>query len=676
MLLLLLASLLAPAVALEPQDEAAIMLIEAQRLPPLALAAYLAHEDVDTRVRAAMAIGRLRDGGAIAGLRRVAEDPAVEVRRAVAFALGQTPGAMPLIITRLADETDPETRARLIEAMGRLGDKQVVVMLLHSLNERGRFLRPSPEPAAAAQALGMLAMREIPEARTPLVAEALLDQLHSTDRSTRRAAAFALARQELSSLRSPVRQRLLRAAVEDADPVVRAFLVRASSSLDLDEAETVDLLGEASRDASAAVRVAAARAGGRLKWAGIEPLLTDSDRGVRREAISAWGGLSLTGTTREKAIEVLVQIAQDGGDVAAAEAQATRGDSRLVEATLAIRALAAADALPDPESWLALERPSRIRAAAVQAVHDPARLAELAMKDAEREVRSAAAERLVKQEPDADVLVGLLDAFDPVVAALAAEALTLNPSPQMVDPLVETLKASEDPDLLKAAADTLSARFKGHRNPPMKKDTNLVEALQDLRTHPNSGVRTAASNLLDTIGLKARPSLHQVMSVPLEEVARVQSARVITSRGEVRIDLLPEVAPLTVWNFAWLADQGFYDNLAFHRVVADFVVQHGDPRGDGYGGPAWTIPDELSPLPYEAGVVGMALSGPDTGGSQWFVALSPQPHLNGSYAVFGRVTHGLGLLQTIQPGDKVFRVIIERAAAEPAPGAEDASAPR
>ena len=95
-------------------------------------------------------------------------------------------------------------------------------------------------------------------------------------------------------------------------------------------------------------------------------------------------------------------------------------------------------------------------------------------------------------------------------------------------------------------------------------------------------------------------------------------------------------------------------------------MQDGDPRGDGTGGPGWSIPDEINPLRYDEGMLGMALSGPDTGGSQWFVTLSPQPHLDGTYTIFGEVTDGLGLLRTVQPGDRIERVLIERSAV-PAP---------
>ena len=99
---------------------------------------------------------------------------------------------------------------------------------------------------------------------------------------------------------------------------------------------------------------------------------------------------------------------------------------------------------------------------------------------------------------------------------------------------------------------------------------------------------------------------------------------------------VPEDAPLTVDNFIKLARSGYFNGVLVHRVVPNFVMQDGDPRGDGNGGPGWSIRCEINMVPYDRGAVGMALSGKDTGGSQWFVTHSPQPHLDGGYTVFGR----------------------------------------
>jgi cyclophilin family peptidyl-prolyl cis-trans isomerase len=129
-----------------------------------------------------------------------------------------------------------------------------------------------------------------------------------------------------------------------------------------------------------------------------------------------------------------------------------------------------------------------------------------------------------------------------------------------------------------------------------------------------------------------------------------------TSKGPIRIRLACREAPLTCLNFLQLADQGYFDGLLFHRVVPDFVVQGGDPRGDGFGGPGYDIRDEINRLRYKRGTVGMALSGPDTGGSQFFIALSEQPHLDGGYTVFGQVVSGDEVLDRIVPGDRIEAV--------------------
>jgi cyclophilin family peptidyl-prolyl cis-trans isomerase/HEAT repeat protein len=127
-------------------------------------------------------------------------------------------------------------------------------------------------------------------------------------------------------------------------------------------------------------------------------------------------------------------------------------------------------------------------------------------------------------------------------------------------------------------------------------------------------------------------------------------------RGTVVIQLYDFDAPLTVDNFLRLADRRFFDNGRWHRVVPNFVVQDGDPRGDGNGGPTTTIRDEINRHRYDAGTVGMALSGPDTGGSQFFITHSPQPHLDGGYTVFGQVVSGWDALNQVVQGDRIRRI--------------------
>src|SRR2546430_1469799 len=126
-----------------------------------------------------------------------------------------------------------------------------------------------------------------------------------------------------------------------------------------------------------------------------------------------------------------------------------------------------------------------------------------------------------------------------------------------------------------------------------------------------------------------------------------------TDRGAMVVELFPGEAPLTVAAFLALVDRRYFDGLSCHRVVPNFVVQDGDPRGDGWGGPGFALRDELNPVRYETGTVGMALSGPDTGGSQFFITHSPQPHLDSTYTVFGRVVSVLATLGSVAQGERI-----------------------
>ncbi len=136
-------------------------------------------------------------------------------------------------------------------------------------------------------------------------------------------------------------------------------------------------------------------------------------------------------------------------------------------------------------------------------------------------------------------------------------------------------------------------------------------------------------------------------------------AEITTSEGTMKFELFFKDAPNTVANFIHLADTGFYNGLTFHRVIQGFVVQGGDPNGDGTGGPGYTIPDELSStLTHEAGTLSMANAGPNSGGSQFFICEMPQKFLNGKNTIFGKLISGFDVLTRIEKGDPILSVKI------------------
>jgi peptidyl-prolyl cis-trans isomerase B (cyclophilin B) len=136
-----------------------------------------------------------------------------------------------------------------------------------------------------------------------------------------------------------------------------------------------------------------------------------------------------------------------------------------------------------------------------------------------------------------------------------------------------------------------------------------------------------------------------------------------TSKGAIELTLYPEYAPQTVNNFVFLAREGFYDQVSFHRVISDFMIQGGDPTGSGTGGPGYSFADEFSgnPLTHEAKVISMANAGPNTNGSQFFITHSPQPHLDGHHTVFGKVSKGQDVVDAIVQGDVITSIEITEA---------------
>ena len=137
------------------------------------------------------------------------------------------------------------------------------------------------------------------------------------------------------------------------------------------------------------------------------------------------------------------------------------------------------------------------------------------------------------------------------------------------------------------------------------------------------------------------------------------TATLTTDHGDLVIELFPVEAPNTVNNFVFLVREGFYDGTVFHRIIAGFMAQGGDPTGTGRGGPGYTFPDEFSKRKHVKGALSMANAGPNTNGSQFFITYEPQPHLDNHHSVFGQLTKGMDILVSLTNGSKLIKATIE-----------------
>jgi peptidyl-prolyl cis-trans isomerase B (cyclophilin B) len=664
---LLISSALAVA---PPRTEAQIIRLESLRVPAADLAPFVVDEDPLVRARAGYALGRLRNAAALDGLGTLINDPDRDVRLAAAFALGQTDKSRLIARQRLEVEQDHSVRVELLAALGHQGNNWDVDTLLDVINQPVGEDRSAEEIAEAAASLGHMAMRGVSASKIEMVVRVLVQQSRRMSLDIRQSAAFALMRIAPTTISPVLASELVEAAHNEPNQHVKAMLIRATGKLTSAKTERKALLVHASTHHNTSVRIAAVRAGADCQWMGVTNLLEDPNPHVSMAAITAVGAVE----TIDR-VKVLGPIVEMGVELEQPDEDGEMVDPTLAKAITGIRALdlpslwwerdsnrydrVLAGLKPSLVQYMSEDMTPIVRQAATAIATDPDTLLRLAKSDPLPGVRIAATQRLLGGKSGANRALMLLGANDEVVAAAAADWLTEHPNTSAEASLLYTASNGKTSTLVMSSVKALAALYK--KNTLLKNRAVRAKAmLADLLSHSEPGVRNAGVLLAKS--LAAWPAFDDYSPDPIDPtvVHEIRSAVIATARGKVVIELYPEDAPLTVKNFARLADTGFYNGLQFHRVIPDFVVQGGDPRGDGWGGPGYTIPDEINHHRYDTGVLGMALSGPDTAGSQWFVALSPQPHLNGSYTVFGKVTQGLQVFQSMLPGDRIESISIER----------------
>jgi cyclophilin family peptidyl-prolyl cis-trans isomerase/HEAT repeat protein len=629
--------------------------------PPRPSDLLLLLDDSEARVRrrAALAAGRVGLAAAVEPLTRLLSDGEFEVRQMAAFALGLigNASARPALIKAL-DDSEPIVQGRAAEALGAIGDRadaDAIATMVQRHVTAGALAQIEPDdlshpldPPVEAARLGIYALTRL-RAYEPL-ASAILD---GQGQPVSRWWPLAYALQRVGDERAAP---ALLTLLSTPGRYTASFAARGLASTKSTRAAGPLREIVTARRQDPAVLIQAMRALTVLGDRASVPVLTKmvTDRTVtgmlRLEAMTA-----LTALIDAEGIDLLLDLVSD--PVPAVRGSVFTALARL-EPTTFLSVLAGLD--PDAD-WTVRVAVATALGALPDGQGFP-RLTLMLQQDRDNRVTPAVLNALVAAKAGGmeKVLLDRLKFDDFVIRATSASALAEMKATAAVPPLVDAYRASAGGDVTYVArAAILSALAKLD---PAAARPVLQEALMDR----DWAVRVRARALLAEQGVTGiddamRPAVAG-QAVDSAEWQAIVSPRfsprafIDTDKGTVELELIVLDAPLTVANFITLARRNLFNGVAIHRVVPDFVVQDGDARGDGEGGPGYTIRDEINQHPYLRGTVGMALDWQDTGGSQFFITHSPQPHLDGRYTVFGQVVNGMDVVDRLVPGDVVRRV--------------------
>jgi cyclophilin family peptidyl-prolyl cis-trans isomerase/HEAT repeat protein len=633
--------------------------------------AAITDRDPLVRKRALLALGRIQDPHTAGAMVEALGDPDAGVRAQAAFAIGllglswaPLPDDVKARLTnglleKEASESDAAVKLALLEAMGRVATPPLVERLVDRLSVPGEV------QGRAALSLGLAA-----KARQPLPTRAfpLLSLLlkKDVDAASRYGSAYALLQAKSPSARTA----LLLCANDDASEI-RALCAKGLGDVgtDIDAVTLKKLIDDPDYRVAVEATRSLAKLAGKCKSSACPALGALAELSFRIERLvrgdTAGGGHPLLALAQQGLPPVGKPVLQSLRAQLAAGKDAADQKIRADVANLDCRLAAALDRLGGTLAEVLtcghglIDEPRRLALGLRELAQAPALdgnrlVAEVGsfVFHVDPKVKLAAIELLgeLKTPAAQEKVRSQLLSADPVLAAAAAlSAAKLGD--KSVIPQVRQLaqRAASQVDVAPTLAEALAS-------------LDAKDAIGDLEAwlkSPNATIRHAAAEALTK--LKGQPVTADRVERPQDSsrppaLPRDAKLIVVTSKGEFEILLYGEDAPLTAANAYALARKGFFRNLTFHRVVPDFVVQGGDPRGDGNGGPGYAIRCEVNQRPYKRGVVGMALSGKDTGGSQFFVTAAPQPHLDGRYTAFGEVTRGQEVVDALLEGDRIIEV--------------------
>ncbi len=687
------------------------------------LTELLKHKVPAVRQRAALAAGRIGDAAAVGPLvELLAGDPAVEVRAMAAFALGEVESIEAAdAIQRAIGETgkaklpnvvEADIRGRLAEAAGKIAAANAKDPKAKDLGQAILFVLEAEHLKGADQnkETVLLALTAALRARPEKTDVTVAKFLTNSDARIRIDAANTLSRVRAKNANEQLRKMLS----SDADAVARANAARALGASD-DKTATDLLIKAATSDVDSRVRVSAVRSLAQLKDAkAAEALIAHGTKVLAGYKSSMAEGIVpaehsefvevavalgqiIPGSFNEAALKLFKDFAAldkgatsevyvarvrvapargEGnapeltswkqyrtlamivGEFAVIEPKTEEGKKLKSEAAAILEPLARAMAEADPkeDADAIMAAPATLSAFARFGTDSLDEILRLALRNPDVQIRAAAAS-LLGDRPVADANLDVLkNAAEYAImndpnendAALAAMNALFKLNKTEALSVLDIAAGSPDNLIRRRVHQMLNDEaYKGRELSPILKNIDRTDLL---RVRRYSGKGTRLGQVLNNEADYRRAAARRNGSV---------KAVLTTKKGTFTIDLLPDDAPLTVDNFIRLANSKYFDGLEVHRVVPNFVMQDGDPRGDGTGGPGWTIRCEVNMVPYGRGTVGMALAGKDTGGSQWFVTHSPQPHLDGGYTVFGQVSErDMAVVDRIVQGDKILTVRI------------------
>ena len=558
------------------------------------------------------------------------EAPAAYIRRRAALAVGRV-GSVDGVDALLARLADPEAEVRQMAAfgLGLIGDAGAADALVDALDDPALQVQ-----GRAAQALGLLGERSAAPAIGALVRRLVTSayDLEPDDLTwplSDEIEAFRLGLYALAELKAfePLAEAVL---IDDERPILWWWPVAHALGSTEDPRALPALVTLTGVQGAIGVALAARGLGALGDPRGIEALeeLLRMDRRDRLVVFSAVRALgAIDDPAAVAALDRFVRI--------------RRLDRQLRRVAVEALANHAGDASVEVFVELLGHPWPPLRAASLRALSraDPERflfaLSGLGA-DPDWRVRAAAAEGLGHAGPEAAgaTLAAMLADADQRVLPVVLEALVAAEQPDATDLLLEHLEASD------AVVRGTAARLLGRLRPP-EADGAPVAAYDAESITPAQGTRDVDYGAPHLTNPPVSPHVY-----------------IETERGTIQIELAVLDAPLTADSFTTLARQGFFDGLTFHRVVPGEVVYGGDPRGDGRGGPGFTLRDEPSELPFLRGTVGMARDHADAGGSRFFITLLPQPRLDGRRTAFARVVAGMEVVDALQTGDRIRRVLV------------------